>query len=210
MPKDLRKLYKELKSDLVRIEKVHIRRFLKKPLASPTEYELSVKAYLLLCHAAFEEFMEEIAIEVLNAIENNYKLHKKYSMALVCLTHFRSSYASELNKDQYDDEAFSIYTHFRKALEELKASFSNYIHGNQGAGIKYINRVMVPLGIQVTTDPGLLDSLKKLARERGHYAHKRKDGPAIRHSLNPEDAKTVVSDCVLVFKDIRDKAMKLM
>jgi len=210
MPKDLRKLYRDLKSDLVRIEKVHIRRFLKKPLATPSEYELSVKAYLLLCHAAFEEFMEEIATELLTSIEVNYIKHQKYSKALACLLHFRSSNASELQNEKFKDDPFLVFTHIRTSLDSIKASFANDIYNNNGAGIKYINRIMVPLGVQVTTDAGLLDSLKKLAKERGHYAHKRKSGGAIRHSLSPEDAKRVVSDCIKVFKDIRDKAIKLI
>lgn len=210
MPKDLKKLYGELKSDLLRIEKAHIRRYLNKPLASPVEYELSVKAYMLLCHAAFEEFMEEVATELLSSIERNYIGKRKYSKALACLLHFRPSRSSQLTDEKYDEDPFLVFTHIRESLKEIKTSFSVEIHKNHGAGIKYVNRILIPLGVEVTTDPTLLDSLKKLASERGHYAHKRREGGSIRHSISPEDAKAIVSDCIGVFKDIRDKAMKLI
>ena len=213
MPSDLKKIYRELKSDLIRIEKVHIRRFLTSPLSTPEKYELSVKAYCVLCHAAFEQFAEEVAEAVLTAVVHDYTYNKKVTLATVNLLHFKANGSSVLEKKEYRDAPLVIFDYLRPSLETAKTTLSNFINseaGNNGIGIKNLNRLFVPLGVELPRDVSLLSSLKLLARERGHYAHKRKDGGVIRHSLSPEDAQKAVQDCIKFFGQIKDDALKFL
>jgi hypothetical protein len=213
MPSDLKKLFRELKSDINRIERAYIRKFLKTPLATPEKYELSVKAYCVLCHAAFEQFAEEVANIVLTQVVEDYKNNQKVSLAIVNLLHFMTSGTGSLGKDEYRSAPLVIYDYIRVTLEKVKGTLSNFINGdngNNGIGVKNLNKLFVPLGIEVPRDPSLLNSLKLLSNERGHYAHKRKDGGVIRHSLAPEDARKVVTDCIEIFKQIKDEALKLV
>jgi len=63
---DLEKLHDDLKKHIELLEKTFISPFIPaEPSTTPDKYEHHVKAYCILCHAAFEEYFETIALSVM-------------------------------------------------------------------------------------------------------------------------------------------------
>lgn len=209
---DLDTHFTNVKSYIEGVEKVYVDKYLSNPLASPDDYDLDVKTYCILCHAAFEEFAEEIALEVLEKTIDNYIYSRKITIALVNLLHFKSNKSKAIDDKDYENKPFSIFDHCRKSLEEIKSAVSNEIENNHGVSLKYLNKILIPVGIEVPNDLTLLESLKKLALERGAYAHKRKekDKKTFKKSLSPEESKSTVQDCLKLFEEIKNRAKLLL
>ena len=69
---------------------------------TPNEYLFDVKCYCILCHAAFEEFVENICIVILNELCDNYIKHQRISYSTLCLLHFNCN-AGNINDDTWND-----------------------------------------------------------------------------------------------------------
>jgi len=204
------KLYTDMESYIQSLEGSYLSKHLTDPTSTPTDYDLDVKSYCILCHAAFEEFAETIAVTVMNQTVDNFVLHHRVTESLVSLMHFKSSGESYLNKTEEEDkiEIITSYNYIRERLSEVKDRFSKEVFNNHGVSLKYIKQLLMPVAIDVPNDPTWLNSLKQLAKERGAYAHKFLDKGTIKRSIAPEDAKTIVNDCVLLCHDIKEKAKK--
>jgi len=83
----------------------------------------------------------------------------------------------------------------------VRKRFSKDVYNNQGISLKYLRRLLI--AIDIKDDVNLLNSLRRLASERGQYAHKR----LIKNILSPEDAKNYVGDCLELCEDIKAKAI---
>ena len=83
-----------------------------------------------------------------------------------------------------------------------KSSFSKNIHANHGASPKYIRKLLVPVGIDFNPDANTKNSIIKLAKSRGDYAHKGR----VSRVMSPEDAEKIVADYLAFSETIRDKA----
>lgn len=205
---DIDKLYADTESYIQSLEGSFLSKYLADPTTTPTDYDLDVKSYCILCHAAFEEFAETIAVNVMNQTVDNFILHHRVSESLVSLMHFKASGESYLNKQEEEDkiEIITSYNYIRERLIEIKDRFSKEVFNNHGVSLKYIKQLFMPVAIDIPNDPTLLNSLKQLAKERGAYAHKFLERGTIKRSIAPEDAKTIVNDCVQLCLDIKEKA----
>lgn len=160
------------------------------PLQSPEDYQLDVKSFCVLSHAAFEEFLESLTLNVLNEVEKNFTNNLRISYSTLCLLHFKGT-DKDVDDDNWKDDD-KLYDRLRKQLCEIKSSFSNFImENNHGIKLKYLKRLLVPLGLDLPTDMKEITSLDNLAKYRGAYAH-----TSHRKSLlvSPEDAWECVSD----------------
>lgn len=85
---NLKKKYDDLEDHILEL----LFRFIephKDPLQKPSEYNLDVHSFCILCHAAFEEFLEDITIFSVDEIEKEFKSNpRKFSYATLCLLHF--------------------------------------------------------------------------------------------------------------------------
>ncbi len=71
---DFENLLKELKKHIEDLQKTFIDAFIPTdPSTGPEEYEHQVRAYCILCHAAFEEYFENIALKVMSLSLNEWK-----------------------------------------------------------------------------------------------------------------------------------------
>jgi hypothetical protein len=209
MPSDFDKLFDETKTYVNRLENELLKKHLDNPLASPQDFDLDVKAFCVLCHAAFEEYIETTALKVMHAAVDGFILKHKISETLVCLLHFKSTGKGYLEKLTDQVEADRIFDYIRKQLEEIKRQFSNEIAmQNHGTSVKYARQLLMPVAIDLPDDATLLNSLNSLAAERHLYAHKFLDKGSVRKSIEPEKAKTMVDDCIKIWDDLRDKANK--
>lgn len=202
------KLFTDTSDYIATLELTYLRKYLADTTTTPTDYDLDVKSYCVLCHAAFEEFAETIAVQLMDSSIEKYKLHKTVSETIVTLMHFKSDGKSYLDKAEDDDkiEIISTYDYIRTRLEDAKDKFSREIFNNHGVSLKYMKQLLMPVAIDITTDPSLQSSLTNLAKERGAYAHKLREKGTLRKSVSPEDAKTFVSDCIKICDDLRTKA----
>jgi hypothetical protein len=198
-------LYRALKDEINELEKQFIQPFIPAdPNVGPNQYGHLVKAYCILCHAAFEEYFEELAFEVMNLSIKHWfnKTNKVKStetlMTLVCY------YGLKLDIDDNDSQPDLVFDYLRKIFKEVKDKFSKYTKvENHGISIKYLKKLLLPVAIDIKRDAMLLNSLQQLASERGAYAHKR----VSQKILTPDDAKNIVEDCLKLCEDVKEKAI---
>lgn len=205
---DIDKLYTDVNGYITQLETTYLAKYIADKTSSPTDYDNDVKSFCILSHAAIEEFTETVAITVMNKTVDNFIIHHKVTESLVALMHFKSNGEGFLAKSEDDDKIaiVSSYDYIRERLAEIKDRFSKEVFNNHGASLKYLKQLFMPVSVDVPSDPTLLNSLKLLAKERGSYAHKFLEKGAIKKSIAPEDAKTIVKDCLKLCFEIKEKA----
>ena len=175
------------------------------PLESPDDYQLDVRSFCVLAHAAFEEFLESLSLYLLNEIESNFTNKQRVSYSSLCLLHFKGT-----DKDVDDDswkDSDRLYDRMRKQIDSIKSSFSNYImENNHGIRLKYLKKLLIPLGLDLPSDMKEISSLDNLAKYRGAYAH-----TSYRKNLSvaPEDAWKCVQDVYDMCMKLADKACQI-
>lgn len=175
------------------------------PLEDPDKYKLDVRSYCVLSHAAFEEFVENICLYTLNEIEDKFINTQRISYSTLCLLHFNG------NNKTIDDDSWNdndrIYDYLLAQLKSIKSVFSKYIvNQNHGVGVKYLKKLLIPLGLYTPLDIKHLTSLDNLTQYRGGYAHTSHRN--IR-SLAPEDAKTYIRDVYEIMIELANKTRKI-
>lgn len=168
----------------------------------PSEYMFDVKSYCILCHAAFEEFVENICFALMNELSENYILHQRISYSTLCLLHFEGN-AEDVNEDNWNDNQ-RLFDYFKNKLGIVKSSYSKFVmEKNHGVGLKYLKKLLIPIGLDIPQDPVQQNSLKQLANFRGGYAHTSR---RVATTLSPEDALRYVYDVYAMMKEIATKA----
>lgn len=192
----------ELSGYIEELAEKFVNRFLPAdPATPPDAYALDVRAYCLLAHAAFEEFIEAVASEVLERVVNDWLLHRTVSDVLLTLLCWHGS-ALKIDTNEGSAETKN-FDYLRPLIDDAKAALSYEIHNNHGISIIYLRNLLTPLAIDIKEDVGLLNSLKQLAEGRGLYAHRGK----VKSVLAPEDAKNYVDDCLALCDDLKAKAI---
>ena len=199
---DAQSLFEDLESHLTGLEDKFIRSFLGLPTADPNDYDLFVRAYCVLSHAALEEYIESFALYVMERSVDNFILKQEVTDTLLTLTAYYGL-KIEVDEDESADET-KAFDQLRPLLENAKTRFSYSVHRNQGISIKYLRKLLCPIAVDIKQDPNLKNSLMQLAKERGTFAHRR----AARKVISPEDAKNFLSDCLELCKDIKEKTDK--
>lgn len=195
-------LYNELDLHILDLQKEFIDSFIPaEPSVEPLEYIHKVKAYCILAHAAFEEYFENISLKIMNKSIEDWYNSRRYNDTLVAMV---ATYGIKLkiDTDENNDET-QIFDYLRNCFEDCKRKFSRDVYDNHGISLKYLRCLLTPVAIDIKPDINLLNSLSKLAIERGEYAHKRITRRTI---LPPEDAKHYVEDCLKLCEDIKNKA----
>lgn len=177
----------------------------KDPLESPEKYKLDVRSFCVLSHAAFEEFVENICLYTLNEIEEKFANTQRISYSTLCLLHFCGNIKT-IDDDSWEDND-RVYDYLLKHLRCIKSDFSKYImNQNHGVGLKYLKKLLVPLGLYMPLDVKHLTALNNLAQSRGGYAHTSHRN--IR-TLSPEDARTDVRDVYEIMSELVNKVNKI-
>lgn len=77
---------------------------------------------------------------------------------------------------------------------------------NHGIDIKYLRKLLLPIGIEVPRNPIETSALSLLKSIRGAYAHSYARNP---RPISPEDAEKIVYDVLGMVKHIKDKAIHM-
>jgi len=205
----------ELKKQVKQVEKEFLSKYFPAdPQDGPDKYHLHVKAYCLLAHAAFEEFVEKISIELMNYSIRHWYDTKVIAKPLLALCIF---YDAELRiEDSEEAEQDRHFDAIRAVLTEVKQAHSKAIVDNHGFSLKYLRSILTPVAIDVSLDPSWVDSLRTLADARGSYAHTAAelahftDRRRATHPMTPEKAREIVGDCLRLCLKIADDALKIM
>ncbi|SHL24978.1 HEPN domain-containing protein [Hymenobacter psychrotolerans] len=174
------------------------------PLAGPNLFRLDVKAYCVLCHAAFEEYIERISLIVLNCVVDDYIYTRRVNDSTMMFIHSQINFQSLYNEDK--DEIIQVFDYVRKKLELAKDIFSRSVNTNHGFGLKYMSKVLTPFAIDISKDANLMNSLVMLTGERGFHAHKTLERGNVKDTIGPEIAFDIVFDCLVLCEDILNKA----
>ena len=193
-------LTKRLKSLCVKFIDTH-----KDPLEAPDQYDLDVQSYCILSHAGFEEFFESICIYILSTIDSNFNLpSRNISIGTICLLHFDC--ASQNLDDKWDSNGL-LNDYLYKKITERKSVLSKYaIDGTHGADIKYLKKLLLPIGIDIPHDVNYVNALEKLKDIRGTYAH---SFSRAKKTTSPEDAKAIVNDVLRLAQNLKDQAINM-
>src|SRR5882762_1794990 len=125
---DTESLFRDLTNHVARLEDAFIKGFLAVSTAKPEDYDLSVRAYCVLTHAALEEYLEGIALYVMKQSIDDYVLRKTVRDSLLTLTAY-GRLELKVNEDETTDE-IRTFDVLRPMLDEAKTRFSRSVHKN--------------------------------------------------------------------------------
>jgi hypothetical protein len=200
---DVNALYEDLKAYIAELGGKFVDGYIPADPGSPPDtYSHDVKAYCILSHAAFEEFIEGIALGVIDYATNQWlSPQRKVTDVIIALLCW---YGAKIKIDENENSPETKpFDYLRPLIDNAKATFSAEVSKNHGVSIVYLRNLLIPVAIEITQDVNQLNSLKKLAEGRGAYAHKGR-GKSV---LGPEDAKRYVHDVLTLCDGVRAKAL---
>ncbi len=174
------------------------------PTTPPSDYAHDVRAYCVLSHAAFEEFVEAVVLTVANHAVDRWIVDRKVNDVVPALLAWHG--AKLQVDDNENNQETKPFDYLRPLIENAKAAFSLEVYKNHGVSILYLRSLLTPVAIEIKQDANVLNSLKKLTEGRGTYAHKGR----VKAVLAPEDSEKYVKDVLSLCDDIRAKALANM
>lgn len=191
-------MYQELNYYLLDIQSKFIDSFFPvDPSVGPEQYEHDVRAYCILSHAALEQFFEDIVrLVVIKSIEN-WSKDRRITLPLLTLLSYSNS---RLTVDKSDPPPIDDI--LKEVIQKTENQISNELENNHGAAKKYLQRMLMPVSIDILNDATVTSSLARLASARGQYAHLRK----VKSIIAPEDAKKCVNDCLVLCQHVASQA----
>jgi hypothetical protein len=175
------------------------------PAVDPATYNLDVRAYLLLSHAALEQFVEDLCLELVSRATDSWENNHHLSEPVLALTAFYSDRLAISDNER--DPELTFFDHIRQGLVKAKANYSAYLKKkNNGVSVKYLRQMLLPVGLSVPTDAKWVGSLGQLASYRGDNAYKHR----VTKVTDPERAREWVQDCLQMAAQLASDAAKAM
>jgi len=170
-------------------------------LAMPARGEiLDVAAYVVLVHGALENFVEGLALWVLNRSVANWTNKRRATRCTASLLLYRAA------PDDGSSQV-SVFDNLRIALDLAKTAHSNAVHENNGVTPRHLRALFLPLGLNVPADPVLTASLDLVVTIRHQWAHQYRYGAKVVKSAR--DAQVAVGDCLAFAKRLAEEAAGL-
>lgn len=147
---DVKQLFAELGTEIAGLETRFISKWIPAdPSVPPGDFEHDVKAFCVLAHAAFEEFVEEISLIVVKAAKEAW-LNQKFSKAAVAML---LAYQSKLEiVDDESQKQDKLFDQIRKKLDDCAAAHSIALSKNHGFSLKYLRSILTPVAIDIPED----------------------------------------------------------
>lgn len=146
------------------------------------EHQNLIKSYILLCHAEFEKYFEDLCLEVIKTAKSTFDSSNKTTIPLLCL--------SLMMKKEFNKES---------AKERLDKLYSNYhalIKDNNGIKKNDIIIMLNPICLFVEEISDLyLEKLDCFGKKRGDIAHNSQSSMQYRYNFRSEIADiTIILD----------------
>jgi hypothetical protein len=142
------------------------------PIEIKSELEImKVKSYVLICHSAFEQYIEDVCLEAAKKARVLYKHKGKITKTLVSLI------ASKVISDVSDKANRKLSAELASNIEIFSSeAFNRYrdiVNTNNGVTIRDLNQLLIPVGVDPSnTDVALMNTLDAFGKTRGDFAHK--------------------------------------
>jgi hypothetical protein len=163
-----------------------------------TKYQIDVEAYVVLSHAAFEHYFEEIAKETVKQSVEMWNTTKKVNDTLLLLVSYMLSSGGEseemeqneelkdnnkpkqnasnkldlryIGKNRKLDEIIASNYHIDLLIANAENYFYNKIITNNGIEYKYLMKILIPVALDILEDSKA--AIINLKTYRGRAAHK--------------------------------------
>jgi len=166
-------------------------------LAIPSpEERLDMGAFVVLAHAALEDFFERLALWVHGRIQATWSVRGKAPIpTLATILHLRG-------RRKVDSATSStIFDRVHEELLEVAKDYSNLVEHNHGASSSYLRELLYPLGVDLPADAKLIGSLDSFCDLRGDAAHRAIGMVTTISSAKGVDA--LASDCLQFAKEVK-------
>lgn len=175
-------------------------------LSGPSgSFSLDVQCFAILCHAAFEEHLEDICISVSEEVIEKFDNSDRVSLSTICLLCFLVQHPS-LENDSWKDTD-RIRERFRTKIHEAVIKYKTEIEGNNGISMKYLKKMLIPIGLDLPVSLKERASLDTLASYRGGFAHLYSS--KIKTIPDPKNISEIVFDVLGLMKTLTDNAIRL-
>ncbi|AVB72725.1 MULTISPECIES: HEPN domain-containing protein [Klebsiella] len=175
-------------------------------------FSLDVKSYLILLHAAIEDYIEGISVFTSNAACELFKNEGKITLPLMFLFAKSKSFKDRVSDKKLSEELHDSPRDFMvSSLGDINANAVVGAIDNNGINVRYLNNLLQHCGINFDVSENDFISWKSLADYRGDYAHavvfNHGKKPKATKLISPEDARDLGNDCIRFSEKIRDEAL---
>ncbi|HCB3071499.1 TPA: hypothetical protein MYU21_003495 [Klebsiella pneumoniae] len=175
-------------------------------------FSLDVKTYLILLHAAIEDYIEGISVFTSNAACELFKNEGKITLPLMFLFAKSKSFKDRVSDKKLSEELHDSPRDFMvSSLGDINANAVAGAIDNNGINVRYLNNLLQHCGINFDVSENDFISWKSLADYRGDYAHavvfNHGKKPKATKLISPEDARDLGNDCIRFSEKIRDEAL---
>ncbi|WP_425264309.1 HEPN domain-containing protein [Streptomyces bungoensis] len=185
--------YKQLQSRLDRLERLFL------PPASPVgsytsdEYD-QVRAYIVLCHAEIEAYLEAMCLEVLRKAEDRWRQSASAGSCIAALLLYNDKKVTPPKSLARQPPAEAIDIIITKAIKKHRTFTQEENHGIKEANLL---RLLLPIGFQESDFDSLstwLATMNTFGVARGRVAHQ--SANRVSNPPDPLIARNQVSDVI--------------
>jgi hypothetical protein len=133
-------------------------------------HQLRLRSFVLICHAAFEEYLEQLSLAVLSESLNAFEHDGKIRDPLLSACGYYKLSLGVAGVDRRTGDAAHDLLHdlFKKAIDEHTIA----IDGVHGIKTKDQDAILLPIGVNLFMFDRLLSqALNSFGGTRGKYAH---------------------------------------
>lgn len=164
-------------------------------------HELKARAYVLLVHAAFEAYFEQLGLEAVKASRKTLK-NGKISFSLVAL--ITSCVAAEVSEKGKKGVTEKLVRNLKTFSEEAGNQYFRIVEENHGIKNHNLKSLLLPIGVDPEeVDVALWNSLHEFGTLRGGLAHSFK---AIANEHTPSSLRSKVNGITVAIAEL-DKAV---
>ncbi|MDR7154079.1 hypothetical protein J2W40_000882 [Sphingobium xenophagum] len=132
---------------------------------------LKLQSYILLCHSALEQYIEDLGLSAAQAARSAYASSGVITKTLVALI------SSKLVSDLPEKSKYKLTSELASNIEEFsKEAFNRYrdvVLSNNGIVERDQNSILLPIGVDpASVDLVLKNNLHSFGAKRGDVAHK--------------------------------------
>lgn len=185
-------LFKDLKARLEEL-RVHMLPTVFSPTGAYNEQQLDLaKGYILLAHAEFESYLEEISKDIVLKTVKKWKSNNKPSLTLLsflCCYHSSWSHSDDMANAEIVKIAKNRVNAKDSTNEVIDIALKQYIQkikDNHGIKESNFKSLVLPTGINIDElDASLIVALDSFGSSRGEVAHLSKK--RVKTLINPQD-----------------------
>ncbi|QJT81938.1 HEPN domain-containing protein [Kosakonia sp. MUSA4] len=176
------------------------------------DFYLDVKSYLILLHAAIEDYIEGISVFSSEIACEKFKNEGVVTLPLIFLFAKSKSYKERIADKKINEEiTISPKDFLISSLGEINSIAVSNAIDNNGINVRYLNSLLQHCGINFDVSDNEFISWKNLADYRGDFAHavffNHGKKPTAKKLLSPEDALNLGKDCISFSEKIKKEAL---